>query len=78
MQIPAKDYYWRLKPGVRGMFYWYGNEPVSVTFLGMDGMEVLIEGVADVDTKAEDGSCLERLFWVLLAFIGGYLWLRKV
>lgn len=43
-QITARDYE-LLRPGTKGMFYWYGNDPVPVTFLGMDGVEVLIEGI---------------------------------
>ena len=42
-QINARDYE-ILKPGTKGTFHWYGNKPVPVTFRGMDGVEVLIEG----------------------------------
>lgn len=42
-QISARGYE-RLRPGTRGAFYWPGRKPTPVTFLGMDGVEVLIEG----------------------------------
>lgn len=42
-QIKA-THYCLLKPETRGVFYWPGRKPTPVTFLGIDGVEVLIEG----------------------------------
>jgi hypothetical protein len=44
MQVSGRDYYWRLKPGTKGMLYWPGRKPTPVTFVGMYGVCAIIKG----------------------------------